>query len=70
MIYIGSNTALIGKPVRTFVNGNLIKSAIFADTDRGVVRFIPNRGRLKKPERNQVYSRILRGQVTVELIEG
>lgn len=52
---------------RVFVNGNEIRNVFFADTRRGVVGFYPAPLRVKKPERDRVYSRKLRGDVTVML---
>lgn len=69
MIYTVANTVKVGRPVRVFVNGNQIHGAYYADTTRGVVKFHPLPARIKKPERDQVYSRTLRGQVTVEPME-
>ena len=70
MIYTASNTALIGKPVKVFVNANEVKRAIFADTEKGIVHFCPHPIRLKKRTRDEIYSRTLKGQVTVEPIKG
>lgn len=69
MIYTVENTVRAGKPVQVFVNGNKVDGAFFADTDRGIARFYPQPPRIKKPERDQVYSRTLRGRVSVEPIE-
>lgn len=69
MIYTVANTISVGKPVRVFVNGNKVDGAYYADTARGIVKFWPQPARIKKPERDQAYSRTLRGNVTVEPIE-
>lgn len=69
MIYTVSNTVAQGKPVRVFVNGNEVSGAYYADTVRGVVRFHPQPARIKKPERDQIYTRTLRGKVTVKPVE-
>ncbi|WP_375581824.1 hypothetical protein ABWH88_06835 [Marinobacter adhaerens] len=69
MIYTVGNTVMIGKPVKVFVNGNKVDGAYYADTERGIVEFYPQPPRIKKPERDQVYSRTLRGKVTVEPME-
>lgn len=69
MIYTVENTVRVGKPVEVFVNGNKVDGVFYADTDRGVVRFVPQPGRIKKPERDRVYTRTLRGHVTVQPIE-
>lgn len=69
MIYTVANTAAIGKPARVFVNGNEVSGAFYADTKKGVVHFYPQPARIKKPERDQIYTRTLRGNVTVEFGE-
>ncbi len=69
MIYTVENTTMAGKPVKAFVNGNEIRGAYYADTDRGILKFFPQPARVKKPERDQVYRRTLRGKVTVEPLE-
>lgn len=69
MIYTVENTVRAGKPVKVCVNGNQIDSVFYADTERGIVKFYPRPVRLKKPERDQAYSRTLRGHVTVEPAE-
>lgn len=55
------------QPRRIFVNGNEIGGVTMADTDRGVVEFFPLPPRIHKRKRDEIYSRTLRGQVTVEL---
>lgn len=69
MIYTVKNTTMAGRPVKAFVNGNEIPGAYYADTDRGILKFCPQPARIKKPERDQVYCRTLRGHVTVEPVE-
>lgn len=54
------------QPKKVFVNGNEIIGVIVADTDKGVVEFYPLPARIKKPERDRAYTRLLRGNVTVE----
>jgi len=49
-----------------FVNGNKIDRVIYADTKRGVVRYLPYPVRLHR-NRQEVYSRVLRGNVEVAL---
>ncbi|EDM47756.1 hypothetical protein [Marinobacter algicola] len=66
MIYTVKNTTMAGRPVKAFVNGNEIPGAYYADTDRGILKFYPQPARIKKPERDQAYTRTLRGTVTVE----
>ncbi|MCH4563346.1 hypothetical protein MKP05_09410 [Halomonas sp. EGI 63088] len=62
MIYTVENR---GRPVRVFVNGNEVRKAIYADTERGIVRYYPEPIRIKRGT-DEVYTRTLRGQVTVE----
>ncbi|MEC8822931.1 MAG: hypothetical protein VX673_03060 [Pseudomonadota bacterium] len=69
MIYTVENTVMVGKPVHVYVNGNKIDGAFYADTERGIVKFYPQPPRIKKPERDQIYTRTLRGNVTVEPLE-
>lgn len=52
-------------PRNVFVNGVEIPSVVLADVTRGVVRFCPNPPRLKKGT-HEIYTRELRGSVTVE----
>lgn len=54
-------------PRRVFVNGNEIDGVIFADTAKGVVEFVPPPARVKKNS-DTVYTRKLRGSVTVEFM--
>lgn len=65
MIYTLANTARCVRPVDVFVNGNKVDHALYADTERGIVRYAPRPLRAKKPERDRVYTRQLRGAVTV-----
>lgn len=65
MIYTTKNTSEIGKPVRVFVNGNSVRSAIRADTTKGEVIYCPDPVRIQKGS-DEVYTRRLRGVVTVE----
>lgn len=64
MIYTFQNTVEIGKPVRVYVNGNEVKEAVMADTEKGVVEYIPTPIRAKKNS-DELYTRKLRGVVTV-----
>lgn len=54
---------------RVFVNGNEIQRVIWADTKRGVLEFYPDPPRIHKSRRDEIYTRKLRGTVTVEYIE-
>ena len=68
MIYTPDNTSMAGNPIRVFVNGNEVNNACFADTERGVVEFVPQPARLHKTK-YEIYTRTLRGVVTVEPIK-
>lgn len=67
MIYTTANTSELGRPAKVFVNGNEVDLAISADTDKGEVIYVPQPVRAKKNS-DFVYSRQLRGKVTVEFI--
>lgn len=67
MIYTVENTSSIGQHVRVFVNGNECRKVIRADTVKGEVIYIPSPARIKK-NTDEVYTRMLRGKVTVEPI--
>lgn len=50
-----------------YVNGNEVSRVVWANCDQGIVCFIPpGKKRIKRPERDRVYTRILRGSVRVE----
>ncbi|MBF4433211.1 hypothetical protein ERJ77_01610 [Vibrio anguillarum] len=51
-----------------FVNGNEIRYVIYADTKKGIVKYHPHPVRLKKGS-DVVYTRTLKGLVTVEFIK-
>lgn len=51
---------------QVFVNGNEVSHVRWCDTRAGVVVYIPQPARIKKPEGDEVYTRVLRGVVTVE----
>lgn len=55
---------------RVFVNGNEIKQVIWADVDRGVLLHHPLPLRLHKRKHDEIYSRKLKGAITVEFTEG
>ena len=65
MIYTVENIARMGRRVRVFVNGNEVDGAVFADTEKGVVRYMPRPFRGAKGK-DYIYTRKLRGSVTVE----
>ena len=60
-----------GKGIRyVYVNGNRIKCVKWANGDQGLVCFIPHRCFTKKDRRKgEIYTRLLRGTVTVEFIK-
>lgn len=51
---------------RVFVNGNQIDNVLWCDTAAGVVVYSPGPFKVKRPGRDEVYTRRLRGVVTVE----
>jgi len=64
MLYTVENTIEVGMPVYVYVNGNQVLNAISADTDKGVVFYVPEPIRVKKNS-DVIYTRKLRGNVTV-----
>lgn len=68
MIYTVENTSRAGKRVSVSVNGNLVESPFYADTEKGIAHYYPKPLRVKR-NIDEVYSRTLRGKVTVELME-
>ena len=68
MIYTVSNTSEIGRPCRVFVNGNEVRRAVYADTNKGIVRYVTQPIKVNKMT-GDVYTRKLKGVVTVELIQ-
>ena len=59
-----------GKGLRhVYVNGNRISCVMWANVEQGLVCFMPNRRLIKKDRRKgKIYTRLLRGNVTVEFI--
>jgi len=51
---------------RVYVNGNEIERVIWCDTEQGIAVYLPLPLRLKRPECDELYTRRLRGRVTVE----
>lgn len=51
-----------------FVNGNQIENVLWCDTAAGVVVYSPRPFKVKRPARDKVYTRRLRGVVRVEQI--
>lgn len=47
------------------LNGNEIKHVIWCDTAAGIVVYVPQPVRVKRPSRDEVYTRRLLGQVRV-----
>ena len=68
MRYTTENTIAIGKPFDVFVNGVKAENVIIADTDRGEAIYYPVPVRLHKNKPGEIYSRKLRGDVTVKEI--
>ena len=54
---------------RVYVNGNEIERVIWYDTVQGIAVYVPQPARVKKPGCDEVYTRRLRGRVTVEAIK-
>ncbi|HJE69828.1 hypothetical protein [Pseudomonas oryzihabitans] len=52
---------------RVFCNGYEVKWALWADTQRGLVCYAPQPVKLKRNS-DEIYTRMLRGQVTVEFV--
>lgn len=69
MIYTIWNTWAMGFNAKVWVNGNVVDKAFYADTEKGIVKYYPTPTRINK-RTGEIYSRALRGKVTVELIEG
>ncbi|BBT40894.1 hypothetical protein [Pseudomonas putida] len=55
-------------PRRVFVNGNLVENVLWCDTAAGVCVYAPRPVKAKRPEREEIYTRRLRGVVTVEAV--
>lgn len=57
------------RPRYVYVNGNRIKCVRWANVEQGLVCFMPHRRLIKKDRRKgKIYTRLLRGNVTVEFI--
>lgn len=70
MRYTVENTVNQGIRLNVFVNGNKVDHAIMADTNRGEVLCCPPPIRpMKGKRRGEVYTRMLRGTVTVEVLQ-
>ncbi|MBI6849053.1 hypothetical protein BTW15_01305 [Pseudomonas syringae pv. tomato] len=55
---------------RVFVNGNEIDDVLWCDTAVGIVVYARRPARAKRPAREEVYTRRLRGRVAVTLRDG
>ncbi|WP_116828830.1 hypothetical protein [Pseudomonas syringae] len=55
---------------RVFVNGNEVDNVLWCDTVIGIVVYAPRPVRAKRPAREEVYTRRLRGRVTVTPRDG
>lgn len=53
-------------PRRVFVNGNQVENVLWCDTAAGVCVYAPRPVKVRRPAREQIYTRRLRGIVTVE----
>lgn len=51
---------------RVFVNGSQVENVLWCDTAAGVCVYAPRPVKVKRPEREEIYTRRLRGVVTVE----
>ena len=57
-----------GRGVRlVYCNGYEVECAIWADTQRGLVCYAPTPIKMKRNS-DEIYTRMLRGQVTVEVV--
>lgn len=68
MRYTVENTVQTGRPIDVFVNGIKAENVIIADTVRGEVIYYPQPTREHKNKPGEIYSRKLRGHVTVKEI--
>lgn len=64
------HSSVDGKGLRhVYVNGNRIKRVRWANEQQGLVCFVPHQYLTKKDKRKgEIYTRLLRGNVTVEFI--
>lgn len=54
---------------RIYVNGNLINHVVWANEDQGLICYLPYPFKINK-RKGEVYTRLLRGNVRVEMING
>ncbi|MCT8090706.1 hypothetical protein H0920_10685 [Acinetobacter sp. C_4_1] len=64
------HSAKDGKGLRhVHVDGNRIECVMWANEEQGLVCFVPHRRLTKKSRRKgEIYTRLLRGKVTVEFV--
>lgn len=67
MIYTLANTIEIGRRMKVFVDGNEVPGVVYADTDIGLIRYMPKPYRVA-PGTDYVYTEEMRGVVTVKEI--
>lgn len=53
-------------PRWVFVNGNRVDNVLWCDTAAGVCVYAPQPVKVKRPAREEIYTRRLRGVVTAE----
>ncbi|MCE6007578.1 hypothetical protein [Acinetobacter soli] len=54
---------------RIYVNGNLVTNVLWANEQRGLVCYSPYPFKINK-RKGEIYTRLLRGNVRVEMING
>ena len=54
---------------RVYVNGHEVSHVKWCDTDKGIAIYCPLPLRLKRPGSDEVYTRRLKGAVTVEQVD-
>lgn len=52
-------------PRKVFVNGNPISRVVFADIQRGIIRYYPMPLRAHKRRKDELYVRTLKGRIEV-----
>lgn len=66
MIYKPDTFPLVS---RVLIDGHEVNQVHYVDTHNGIVRYYPKPYKIKRPEYDRLYSRTLRGNVTVELVQ-
>lgn len=69
MKYTLSNTIDIGRPVKVYLNGRIVETAIYADDKKGKVVFYRKPIKLNK-YRKRILSKTMYGHVVVEVSHG